>query len=109
MTNLLKHLKKNHPIKFNDKNSGTLDGFVQDEGILVSILIFNILFVNQNASDRLSFTLDTWTSSNILPFLGITAHWITRDWQLKEILLDFCMLYRPHSGENLAEVFECCC
>ena len=41
-TNLLKHLKKNHPIKFNDKNSGTLDGFVQDEGILVSILIFFI-------------------------------------------------------------------
>jgi hypothetical protein len=44
--NLLKHLKKNHPIKFNDKNSGTLDSFVQDEGILVSILIFLFNFTN---------------------------------------------------------------
>jgi len=76
---------------------------------MINILIFNILFVNQNAPGHLSFTLDAWTSSNMLPFLGITTHWITRDWQLKEILLDFCMLYGPHSGENLAEVFERCC
>src|SRR5947209_20380893 len=76
---------------------------------MINILIFNILFVNQNVLDHLSFTLDTWTSSNMLPFLGITTHWITRDWELKEILLDFCMLYGPHSSENLAKVFECCC
>ena len=45
----------------------------------------------------------------MLLFLDITTHWITRDWQLKEILLNFCMLYELHSGENLAKVFEHCC
>jgi len=45
----------------------------------------------------------------MLPFLGITAHWITDNWELKEVLLDFCLLLGPHSGENLAEAFERCC
>ena len=76
---------------------------------MINILIFNILFVNQNALGYLSFTLDAWTSSNILSFLDFTAHWITRNWQLKEILLDFYMLYGLHSSENLAKVFEHCC
>jgi len=76
---------------------------------MINILIFNILFVNQYISNHLFFIFDIWTSSNMLSFLNITAHWITRDWELKEILLDFCILYRLHSGENLAEVFEHCC
>ena len=45
----------------------------------------------------------------MLPFLGITAYWIGNDWELKEMLLDFCKLARPYSGENIAEVFERCC
>lgn len=49
--------------------------------------------------------MDAWTSLNCIPFLGITAHWITKDWKLEEILVDFHKLYGMHSGENLAEVF----
>jgi hypothetical protein len=56
----------------------------------------------------ISFTLDAWTSPNCMAFLGITAHWITRNWELKEILIDFCKLTGSHSGENLAEVFVNC-
>ncbi|EXX66450.1 hypothetical protein RirG_123660 [Rhizophagus irregularis DAOM 197198w] len=31
----------------------------------------------QNVPGQISFTLDAWTSKNQIPFLGITAHWIT--------------------------------
>jgi hypothetical protein len=40
-----------------------------------------------------------------LPFLGITAHWISEDWELKNLLLDFIKLEGPHSGDNIAEGF----
>lgn len=45
----------------------------------------------------------------MISFLGITGHWINKDWQLQEILIDFRKLSGPHSGENLKEVFMHCC
>jgi hypothetical protein len=59
----------------------------------------------QNVLGRISFTLDAWTSKNQLPFLGITAHWISENWELKKITLEFHHLKGPHSGENLAKAF----
>ena len=41
----------------------------------------------------------------MIPFLGITAHWITNNWELKNLLLDFIKLEGLHSGDNLAKVF----
>lgn len=52
-----------------------------------------------------SFTIDTWTSKNTLPFMGISLHWINEDWELCNSILDFCLLSGPHSGENLANKF----
>ena len=49
--------------------------------------------------------MDAWTSPNYIPFLGITAHWIDSQWELKSILIDFVKLSGPHSGENLSEAF----
>ena len=49
--------------------------------------------------------MDAWTSSNYIPFLGITAHWITNEWELKNTLVDFVKLEGPHSGQNIKEVF----
>ncbi|CAB4484797.1 unnamed protein product [Rhizophagus irregularis] len=49
----------------------------------------NIREILQNAPGRLSFTLDAWTSPSYIPFLEITVHWISREWELKEILIDF--------------------
>jgi hypothetical protein len=33
------------------------------------------------------------------------VHWITKDWELKEIIIDFCKLSGPHSEENLFQSF----
>jgi hypothetical protein len=41
----------------------------------------------------------------MIPFLGVTAHWISENWELKNLLLDFIKLEGSHSGENLATVF----
>jgi hypothetical protein len=68
----------------------------------------NLIFIKnllQEVPGQISFTLDSWTSKNQVPFLGITAHWISKDWELKSILLDFCHLEGSHSGENMSEVF----
>lgn len=59
----------------------------------------------QNVPGNISFTLDAWTSKNQIPFLGITAHWISENWELKNITLEFYHLKGPHSGENLAKAF----
>jgi hypothetical protein len=37
--------------------------------------------------DSISFTSDAWTAPNIKSLMGITAHWITKDWELCELLL----------------------
>ncbi|CAB4445821.1 unnamed protein product [Rhizophagus irregularis] len=78
-----------------------IDAFKEERNKIQNIL--------QNALGRLAFTLDAWTSSNFLPFLGITVHWISQNWELKEILIDFCKLSGPHSGENLFQTFIQCC
>ena len=59
----------------------------------------------QKTSGHISFTLDGWTSKNQISFLGISAHWISKDWELKNVILDFKKLDGPHSGENIANVF----
>jgi hypothetical protein len=36
-------------------------------------------------------------------YLAITAHWITREWELRSELMSFSELEGSHSGENLGE------
>jgi hypothetical protein len=57
----------------------------------------------QNTPSKISFTFDGWTSTNQMSFLGVTAHWISENWDLKQITLDFHHLEGPHSGENLSK------
>jgi hypothetical protein len=45
----------------------------------------------------------------MIPFLGITGHWISADWELQETLIDFIKLSGPHSGDNLQEAFVASC
>jgi hypothetical protein len=37
--------------------------------------------------------------------LGITVHWITNEWTLESLLLDFIKLEGSHSGDNLKAAF----
>ncbi|GBC04867.1 hypothetical protein RclHR1_05900014 [Rhizophagus clarus] len=64
-----------------------------------------IASILKNISSKISFTIDAWTSLNNNSFLGITAHWITENWELKSFLLDFIKLKEPHSDTNIKEAF----
>ena len=54
---------------------------------------------------KIAFTADAWTAVNMDPFLGITAHWINKHWNLKEIIADFVPLEGLHLAENLYQAF----
>jgi hypothetical protein len=53
---------------------------------------------------RVSLTMDAWTATNHIPYLGVTGHWIDQSWQLRNKVLAFRRLRGSHTGENLAAV-----
>ena len=59
----------------------------------------------RNVPGRISFSLDVWTSLNFHSFLGVTAHWITGDWTLRNKLIDMVPLKKDHTGANMCASF----
>jgi hypothetical protein len=59
--------------------------------------------------DKISLTLDCWTSSNVQAFMGITAHYIDDTWVPRSLILDFVPLEGEHTGENLCEALVATC
>jgi coproporphyrinogen III oxidase len=59
----------------------------------------------QEISSKISFTLDCWTSKNQKSYLGVTAHWISNNWQLQHCTIEFSYFEGSHSGKNLSDVF----
>ncbi|KAJ6639597.1 putative AC transposase [Pseudolycoriella hygida] len=62
----------------------------------------------KKVSSKLSFTLDAWTSKNVLPFLAIRTHWINDNWEYETVLLDFWFIKGKHSGLNISKIFLRC-
>jgi len=52
---------------------------------------------------HISLTLDTWSSPAHLPYLGVTAHWITSKFEPHEILLSMAELPYPHGSTEIKE------
>jgi hypothetical protein len=55
---------------------------------------------------RISFTTDVWTSPNDLAFMAITSHWISTDFEIHSLLMDFVELFGSHSGVNIEKAFS---
>ena len=51
----------------------------------------------------ISLTLDAWSSPAHLPYLGVTAHWVTSKFEPKEILLSMEELPYPHSAYEVQD------
>jgi hypothetical protein len=60
--------------------------------------------------EYISLTLDAWSSPAHLPYLGVTAHWITSDFEPCEVLLSMNELPYPHGAteiqEHLIDLFD---
>ncbi|CAB5349854.1 unnamed protein product [Rhizophagus irregularis] len=52
---------------------------------------------------HISLTLDAWSSPAYLPYLGVTAHWITSDFEPNEVLLSMEELPYPHGATEIQE------
>ncbi|GES98122.1 zinc finger BED domain-containing protein DAYSLEEPER-like [Rhizophagus clarus] len=62
----------------------------------------------QKLSEKISLTLDRWTSKNQISFLGITIHWITDDWKFNSTVLDFSHLegISTDNASNMDKMFN---
>ena len=77
-----------------------MDSYLVDQEKIKKIL--------QEVESRISFTLDIWTSTSMKAFLAITAHFISSDWKMHNITLDFVQIWGMHTGENIKESFVSC-
>lgn len=60
----------------------------------------------QTIPGKLSFTADIWSSKfKFYPFMGVTLHWVTEDFKLKDLGLYYHLMNGPHTGVNIAESF----
>lgn len=50
---------------------------------------------------KISFTLDGWTSKNVLSFISIRSHFINVEWKYESVLLDFVHVDGSHKGIDL--------
>ena len=53
---------------------------------------------------KVNLTIDAWTSSNKLPFLAVTAHWINIRYEKFNTLIGFERLRGSHTAGNMADV-----
>ncbi|CAG8787808.1 15736_t:CDS:2, partial [Racocetra persica] len=99
---MIKLLNPNATIPVEDTIRNDIIKSFKDESINIKCLL-------QSAPGKLSFAIDVWTSANIYSFFAITVYWISKDWKLQSILLDFINLHGPYSGENLCDAFVSSC
>lgn len=57
---------------------------------------------HQDLPGLVPIALDAWTSENRIAFLATVGSFITEDWKLEEVLLDFTELHGAHDGKNMA-------
>ena len=55
--------------------------------------ISKIQEVFKNIPGKISFTIDIWTSPSNKSFLSLTAHYIDKNWELKNVLVDFIQIF----------------
>jgi hypothetical protein len=51
--------------------------------------------------NKIALTTDIWMSSTNRPYLSITAHFINNNRKLSNILIEFCLIPHPHTGEQV--------
>uniref|UniRef100_A0A803N8S2 BED-type domain-containing protein n=2 Tax=Chenopodium quinoa TaxID=63459 RepID=A0A803N8S2_CHEQI len=66
-----------------------------------------LMNVFNNFSSRVCLTTDTWTSSQNLSYMCLTAHFIDDNWKLHKRIINFCPV-SGHSGELIGKSVENC-
>jgi hypothetical protein len=54
-----------------------------------------------NLKTKIALTTDIWTFSTNRPYLAITSHFIDNTRKLSSVLIEFCLVPHPHTGEQI--------
>ena len=58
------------------------------------------------ADHTVSFTTDLWTGVGARAFITVTAHYISREWKYRSVVLATRQLDSHHTGKNIADALE---
>ncbi|GJP52059.1 hypothetical protein CLOM_g11166 [Closterium sp. NIES-68] len=64
------------------------------------------IVLGDGLAGKMLFTTDIWTSVASQAFMVLTGHWITSDFQLRQVVMEFEQLHGSHTGLLIAETFE---
>ncbi|CAI5994617.1 unnamed protein product [Closterium sp. NIES-64] len=64
------------------------------------------LLTGEGLAGRVTLTTDIWTSENNVAFMVVTAHRVTSDLQLQQMVIDFRPLEGRHTGDKIAGELE---
>lgn len=57
----------------------------------------------QKMNQKVSLTVDMWSSCTNQAYLAVTIHWIDEDWRLRHFLLDLLPFKETHTGIHIAD------
>lgn len=57
-------------------------------------------------AERVALTCDAWTSRATESYVTITSHYISDQWKLVSHVLQTRVMYKSHSGSNIADLLE---
>lgn len=103
---------------FDDESTQNIFKYLQSEAVIpkrgqLKSLIFDrfketqaiVLQILQSNNSKISFTLDGWTSINGRSYYGITGHFISNEWILHSLVVDFVESNGEHTGKAIAKLF----
>ena len=51
----------------------------------------------------IALTTDLWTSTNLMGYMVVTAHYVAKDWNLNKLIMSFKPLPSPQTGQAIAD------
>ena len=66
--------------------------------IAKATLKLELAYYSEKFDTRFALITDCWTATNQQAYMGITIHYIDKNWQLQSNLLDMVELNSSHSG-----------
>nr|XP_055030442.1 E3 SUMO-protein ligase ZBED1-like [Misgurnus anguillicaudatus] len=56
--------------------------------------------------EYLALTTDMWSSCNMMPYMSVTAHYVSKEWTLKSKCLQTSFMPESHTADNLEEALQ---
>jgi hypothetical protein len=99
---LIKSIDNNQRVPSADTISNLANKKFED----IKILVKNLL---TNNFSKFALTTDIWTSINVIPYACVTAYFIDKNFDLKDLTINFEEMPHPHDGEAIFNIIKSTC